>query len=215
MEIIFISATGTEIGKTYITSKYISSLRKRGKKIAALKPVITGLDLTDPENYKASDAAILLQALGEEITINNIKKISPFQFQLAASPYAAAIAEGEELDYQELLDFTENYIKQNQHLDYLIIEGVGGVLSPLNSKKHNLDFANDLAANLYLIAGNYLGTISHTLTALKSIEQYLEIKLEKVIINNYPDSDLEILAANSKEIELFSNRKLEVFNEVV
>jgi dethiobiotin synthetase len=164
MSAIFITATGTDIGKTFVARGLIRALRARGRAVAALKPVVSGFE---PAEAAGSDSGLLLAALGRPVTIEAIAQVSPWRFALPLAPDMAAAREGRRLDYAAVIDFCRTAIAENR--DALLIEGVGGVMSPVDHRHTVLDWMADLRLPLVLVAGSYLGTISHTLTALDTL----------------------------------------------
>ncbi len=161
MSAIFVTATGTDIGKTFVTRGLIHALRARGRGVAALKPVVSGFE---PAEAAGSDSGLLLAALGRPVSQETIAQISPWRFALPVAPDIAAAREGRRLDYEGMIEFCRTAIAQNR--DALLIEGVGGVMSPIDQAHTVLDWMAALRLPLILVAGSYLGTISHTLTAL-------------------------------------------------
>jgi dethiobiotin synthetase len=161
---IFITATGTEVGKTFVAASLIRHLRQMGRSVEAIKPVVSGFD---PEAAAASDPGILLQALGFPATLPNIERISPWRFRAAMSPDAAARLENGRIDVDEVVAFCRSAFERRQEI--LLIEGVGGVMVPLDDQRTVLDVMMALQLPLILVAGSYLGTISHTLTALDAL----------------------------------------------
>ena len=163
MTTIFITSSGTDIGKTYVSALLIRQLRARGFPIRAIKPVVSGLDET---TFPTSDPAAILAALGEPVEYENAEDISRWRFTAALSPDMAAAREGAEIDFAELV----NHCKARQALhDPLLIEGVGGLMVPLDATHTVLDWMlalNGPAFAPLLVVGSYLGTISHTLTTL-------------------------------------------------
>jgi dethiobiotin synthetase len=161
MTAIFVTSSGTDIGKTYVSALLIRQLRARGLPIRAIKPIVSGLD---EATFAASDPAALLAALGEPVEYENAEEISRWRFSAALSPDMAAAREGAEIDFAELV----NHCKARMALhDPLLIEGVGGLMVPLDATHTVLDWmlALENIAPL-LVVGSYLGTISHTLTTL-------------------------------------------------
>jgi dethiobiotin synthetase len=163
MEKFFITSIGTGIGKTLVTTTMCRQLRASGKKVIALKPVISGYDSTD----KGSDSALILQSLGLEFTPKNIEKISPFRFAAPLSPDMAAAREGRGIGFNEVVSYCKAY--EQAEADMLLAEGVGGVMVPLNKDYTVLDWMEALGWKIILISGSYLGAISHTLTACESL----------------------------------------------
>jgi dethiobiotin synthetase len=161
---IFITGTGTEVGKTFVAASLIGHLRQMGRSVEVIKPVVSGFD---PDHAAASDPGILLEALGFPATLVNIERISPWRFGAAMSPDAAARLEDRRIDVDEVVAFCQSAIKQRQEI--LLIEGVGGIMVPLDEQRTILDVMMALQLPLILVAGSYLGTISHTLTALDAL----------------------------------------------
>jgi dethiobiotin synthetase len=161
MSAVFVTATGTDIGKTFVARGLIRALRARGRDVAALKPIMSGFE---PAEAAGSDSGLLLTALGRDATLAAIAEISPWRFAAPLAPDMAAAREGRALDYPALIDFCRRAVTANR--DALLIEGVGGIMSPLDREHTMLDWLGVLELPLILVAGSYLGTISHTLTAL-------------------------------------------------
>jgi dethiobiotin synthetase len=158
----FITSTGTGIGKTYVTTALIRLARSKNMKVAAFKPVISGFD---KQEIAASDTGEILAALGEAPTDEALAKISPWRFKAPVAPNMAARAEGRTLDCDALFSFSRNVLREDA--DVTLIEGVGGVMVPLDDEKTVLDWIVAAGAPIVLVVGDYLGTISHTLTAVE------------------------------------------------
>jgi len=166
MSVYFVTATGTEIGKTFVTAGLIRHLRARGERVAALKPLVSGYD---DAAAAASDPGVLLDALGEAVTPETVARIAPWRFAAALSPDMAASREGRAVDFAALTVFCREAALA--HRGTLLIEGVGGIMVPLDDRHTVLDWAAAMALPLIVVTGSYLGTLSHTLTALRVIAQ--------------------------------------------
>jgi dethiobiotin synthetase len=166
MTAIFVTATGTDIGKTFVSVGLIRELRRRGRAVAALKPIASGFE---EWSAPASDPARLLAALGVPASAAAIARIAPFRYRAPLSPDMAAAREGREVDFDALVAFCRKEIGSRS--DVLLIEGIGGVMVPLDAEHTVLDWMAALDLPVLLVAGSYLGTISHTLTALASLQQ--------------------------------------------
>jgi dethiobiotin synthetase len=158
----FITSTGTGIGKTYVTTALIRLARSKNMKVAAFKPVISGFDKRE---IASSDTGEILAALGEAPTDEAVAKISPWRFAAPLAPNMAARAEGQMLDCEALFYFSRKVLQEEA--DVTLIEGVGGVMVPLDDEKTVLDWIIAAGAPVVLAVGDYLGTISHTLTAFE------------------------------------------------
>lgn len=175
---IFITATGTDIGKTYVTCKLIHELRAKGFRVMAIKPVISGF--SDGEE---NDSTLILKAMEQAPTAENIAEISPWRFGAPLSPHDAARLEEKEIIFDELTAFCRD--KKWQDYDYLLIEGVGGVMVPLNNQHTVRDWIGALDCQTFMVAGPYLGTLSHSFTAIESLKG----KVSALIISQ-KDSDI-------------------------
>lgn len=166
MAAYFVTSTGTDIGKTFVTAALIRYLRESNQPVAALKPVVSGYDSSVADT---SDPAVLLTALGRPVTAHEVDRIAPWRFRAPLSPDLAAAREGRRIDFDELVKFTRAAI--DAATGPLFIEGVGGIMVPLDGRRTVLDWMSELNIPLLLVVGGYLGTISHTLTALDVLAQ--------------------------------------------
>lgn len=165
MPAIFVTATGTDVGKTFVTAALIRHFRNAGRVVEAIKPVASGFD---PSAIQTSDPGLLLGALERPVTLEEIDRICPWRFAAPLSPDLAAAREGRALEFNALLDFSRRAAATR---NVMLIEGIGGIMVPLDDKHTVLDWMKALRIPVLLIAGSYLGTISHTLTALHVLAQ--------------------------------------------
>ena len=184
MTAFFITATGTDIGKTFVTAGLVKILRQRGQSVAALKPVASGYNKDDAAH---SDAGILLASQGRDVTEENIAEICPWRFTAALSPDMAAAREGRTVNYAALAEFTAAAVARAPGV--LLIEGIGGVMVPLDSKHTTLDWMAEAKLPLILVTGTYLGTISHTLTAVEAVTRR-SLRLAALVVNESPGSSV-------------------------
>lgn len=191
--IIFIGATGTDIGKTHVTLMLLRQLHDQGYGVRAVKPVISGFEM---QARTGSDSGLLLQAMGIDVTPENIKTISPWRFRPALPPHLAAEQAGRPIRLDNIVDFCRKQAQRKQDradLDFLLVEGVGGIMTPLNYDYTTLDLMARLECHCLLVTGSSLGTLSHTLSAISCIHQR-KIILDGLIISesleNYADFDM-------------------------
>jgi len=161
MAAYFVTSTGTDIGKTFVIVGLIGYLREAGQAVQAIKPVVSGYD---PSVVDTSDPAVLLAALGLEVSADQIDRIAPWRFRAPLAPDIAAAREGRSINFEELVTFSRQAVRATSGM--LFIEGVGGIMVPLDAEHTVLDWMAALNNPLLLVVGGYLGTISHTLTAL-------------------------------------------------
>jgi dethiobiotin synthetase len=163
---IFVTASGADVGKTFVTAGLIRLLRDQGATVDALKPIVTGYD---PSVVETSDPAVLLKALGRPVSAEEIERISPWRFRAPSSPDIAAARENRNLDFSSLATFSQRAVDRARGV--LFIEGIGGIMVPLDAHRTVLDWMTTLRVPVLLVVGSYLGTISHTLTALHVLAQ--------------------------------------------
>lgn len=186
MTAIFITATGTDVGKTYVAASLIGHFRQMGRRVEAIKPVVSGFD---PARAEASDPAVLLRALGIGVSPDSIERISPWRFRAPLSPDMAARREGRSINVDDVIAYCQSALEQRR--DMLLIEGVGGIMVPLDGERTILDVMMALQLPLILVAGSYLGTISHTLTALDSLYRR-DLNVLAVIVSETPGSTVTL-----------------------
>jgi dethiobiotin synthetase len=182
----FVTATGTGIGKTLVTAALLAELRAAGRRARALKPVLSGFP--DPAG-EPSDAEILLRAQGIDPTPDEVERIAPWRFRAPLSPDMAAAREGRRLDFERLVEFTR--AAQREADGWLLVEGVGGVCVPLDARHTVLDWIAASGLPALLVAGSYLGTLSHTLTAAASLRGR-GVRLAGLVLCESPESPVPL-----------------------
>jgi len=183
---IFITATGADVGKTFVVAALIRHFRQMGRAVEAIKPVVSGYDVAQAG---ASDPGILIAALGLPFSPETIERISPWRFRAALAPDLAAKREGRNIDVDAVVAYCRDAIARRR--DILLIEGVGGIMVPLDDRRTILDVMMSLRLPLILVTGSYQGTISHTLTALDSLFRR-DMKLLATIVSETPGSPLPL-----------------------
>lgn len=159
---IFITGTDTGIGKTVLTALLLAELRRRGISAAPMKPVQTGCSPANP----APDLDYALAMARMAVSKEHYASMSPYRFEPACSPHLAAEMAGVEIDITKMViaarTLTADY-------DFLIAEGAGGIMVPLNQKETMLDLMQALKLPVLLAARPGLGTINHTLLSIRTL----------------------------------------------
>lgn len=182
MPAVFVTATGTDIGKTFVTAGLAQSLRQRGRRISVFKPVCSGFD---PHNAAASDPALLLRAIDQEPSLAAIEAIAPWRFAAPLSPDMAAAREGRVIDFASLRTFCKNAIETAE--DVALIEGIGGLMVPLTAHQTVADLIAALSIPALVVTGTYVGSLSHTLTTLE-VMRVRGIPRAGLVVNETPGS---------------------------
>jgi dethiobiotin synthetase len=183
---LFITATGTDIGKTFVTAGLIRALRTRKIGVSALKPIVSGFDEAHPEG---SDPALLLAALDQSLNLAALDAMSPWRFKAPLSPDMAARKEARHIDFEKVKAYCESRIAENN--DLVIIEGVGGIMVPLNERFTILDLMLHLSVPVILVSGTYLGAISHLLSALDVLKKH-DLPPFVIVINESENSQVTV-----------------------
>jgi dethiobiotin synthetase len=185
---VFVTGTGTEVGKTVVAAVIARTLAEEGKRVAVFKPAVTGL-----EEEGETDHALLRRASGSS---QSDEEIAPYRYQPPASPHLAAALAGEEIDPGRLRQAASEAATE---ADAIVCEGVGGLLVPLSPTYLVRDLAADLGYPLVIVASPGLGTINHTLLTLESARA-AGLEVAAVALNSWPEHPTEIEADNRKTI---------------
>lgn len=163
MRAVFVAGAHTDVGKTWVCCALLKAARARGCSVDALKPVVSGYL---PSTATDTDPGRLLAALGRDLSVEALEAMSPLRFEAALSPPMAARLEGVTLTLADLLAVCRPVLAA-QTADLLLVEGAGGVMSPMAQDATGLDLQLALGLPTILVGGSYLGGVSHTLTALE------------------------------------------------
>lgn len=189
MTAIFVTGSGTGIGKTFVCEVLIRQWREEGHDVAAIKPVITGFD---PAKLRETDTGRLLVALDRELTADNVNLMSPCRYAAPLSPDMAAAREGRTVPFNEMVEYCRAVIEDaNAAGGTVLIEGVGGVMVPLDAHHTVLDLIAALDIPSILVGGSYLGSLSHTLTAYAALHAR-NLAVDGIIVSETPDSEVPL-----------------------
>ncbi len=190
---LFVTGTGTEVGKTVVAAAIARTLAAEGKRVAVFKPAVTGL-----EEEGETDHALLRRASGSS---QSDEEIAPYRYAPPASPHLAAALAGEEIDPEQLRQAARDAA---ENADMLVCEGVGGLLVPLSPTYLVRDLAADLGYPLVIVAAPGLGTINHTLLTIESARA-AGLEVAAVVLNPWPEEPTEIEQSNRETIATLGN----------
>lgn len=160
----FVTATGTDIGKTYVSARLIEAWRNRGIAAEATKPLMSGFA---EEALEQSDAGRLLVAMGRQVTPASVAEVCLHRLTPPLAPNVAMRQAGVAQNYNEIRGFVTRRL--SMEADVHLVEGAGGVMSPLTDETLQIDLMADLQLKVILVTAPYLGSISHTLTAIDAL----------------------------------------------
>jgi dethiobiotin synthetase len=189
---LFFAGTDTDVGKTYTAALVAAWLHNSGKRVGVYKPVASGCISRDGE-LVAEDAVALWEAAGSPRTL---AEVCPQRFAAPLAPPEAAAAEAKTVDASLLRTGAEPWIKD---CDVLIIEGAGGLFSPLADGVLNIDLAKQLGATLVVVAANRLGVI-HQVLATCGAAEHAGLKPRALFLCNPQDNPDDSASSNPRQI---------------
>lgn len=204
---LFITGTNTAVGKTYVSSLIARALRREGYRVGVYKPAASGCR-REGHVLVADDALELWNAAGRP---GELERVCPQCFEMMLAPHLAAIDQGQAID-PGLLRSGIDYWRERS--DIVIVEGAGGLMSPLGDDEYNADLAHDLGYPLVIVTRNALGTIHETLTTLISAASYGEGLEVAGLVLNSPQGNRDDSSTNSNRAELEARAVAPVLAEV-
>jgi dethiobiotin synthetase len=207
---VFVTGTGTEVGKTVVAAALARTLAASGTRVAVFKPAVTGL-----EEAGERDHELLRRAAGSP---QRDDEIAPYRYGPPASPHLAAAMAGEEIEPARLL---EAACTAAASADVLVCEGVGGLLVPLAGRAGApsgdrlaepylvRDLARDLGYPLAIAASPGLGTINHTLLTIEAARA-VGLEVATVVLTPWPAEPSEIERSNRETIAALGGVEVQV-----
>jgi dethiobiotin synthetase len=186
MAAFFVTGAGTDIGKTWATACLLGHWRLAGLQPEAVKPVATGYDPARPQD---SDAAALLAALGRPVAASTVEAMTPIRFRAPLSPDQAARREGGWISARSAAAACGAALASAR--GPVLVEGAGGVMTPLNDRETMLDLILALGLPSIFLAGSHLGAISHALTGLAAMRAG-GAAVALVLVNETPNSTVDL-----------------------
>ena len=175
----FITGTDTDVGKTYITAGLAVSFRKMGIDVGVMKPFAAGN--AQKKGFKSEDIEILSRAA----QVNDPEElINPQFFPIPASPYTA----WKNLKTKpKISTILSSFKKLSKLHDVLLVEGMGGVMTPILKNYHVTHLIKDMNIPIIIVTRSRIGTVNHTMMTVKMCNEF-KIPIKGIIINNF-DSD--------------------------
>jgi dethiobiotin synthetase len=210
---LFVTGTGTGVGKTIVSAALLAAMRAAGEPVCAYKPVVTGL--ADAPGEWPPDHELLAAAAGMDPA-----EVAPLRFEPAVSPHLAAALTGEEIDARELVeraraagamasDHGAHSESSPARAPLLIVEGVGGLLTPLTHDFTVRDLAVELGLPLLIAAPPGLGTINHTLLTIEAARA-AGLSVAAVVLTPWPAEPSEMERSNRETIALLGEIEVTV-----
>lgn len=180
---IFITATGTDVGKTYVSGLLTKQLRESGINCGYYKPVLSGA-IVENDKIIAGDAEHVTKTAG--LGGNSIERVS-YIFKPAVSPHLASEIEGRPINLNKIVEDFKNAAAKH---DFTVVEGAGGIICPLNLEENLFiyDIPKTLGLDVIVVADGGLGTINNTFLTVDFIKR-LGLNIKGIILNNFDAED--------------------------
>lgn len=194
---LFVVGTDTGIGKTYCAALIAQALRRTGRKVGVYKPAASGCR-KEGKTLVSDDALALWEAAGRPLRLADV---CPQRLLAPLAPHLAARAEGKEINRRKLRTGLEVWCDNS---DIVIVEGAGGLMSPLGDDEYVLDLAVEFGFPLVVVTANRLGTINQTLLTLIAAATHADaIPIAGLIVNHPlpPTGDDPSTASNVAELQ--------------
>ncbi len=194
----FITGTGTDVGKTIVTAGLVRFFQRCGLEPLAVKPVQSGAVADGSGGYDSPDGQVYRIAGGRWDPVQQCPNI----LREACSPHLAATMEGQVLDTASIA----RQVRELESEGFLLVEGAGGVMVPLNTHETMLDLMKELGYPVILVSANMLGTINHTLLSVEALKQAGLTVGGIITTEPSPEEDVAGMHRDNIEtIESFSN----------
>jgi dethiobiotin synthetase len=191
---LLVTGTDTGVGKTVLSASLLAAMKNEGERVAAYKPVVTGLE-DRPEIAARGEWPPDHELLGAAAGMNP-EEVAPLRYGPAVSPHLAAALAGEHVDPSRLLARAR---AAAAGVDTLIVEGVGGLLTPLAEDYTVCDFAAELGLPAVIAARPGLGTINHTLLTLR-MARAAGLDVLAVVLTPWPSEPTTLERSNRETI---------------
>jgi len=178
---LFVAGTNTDAGKTYVSALIAKQLHSSGYRVGVYKPVASGCIWEDSE-LVSEDAAQLWHAAGKPL---NLDDVCPQRFQAPITPHLSAITEGKTLDRERVRTGLSVWVDQ---CDIVIVEGAGGLMSPLNENEYFGDLALEMGYPVIVVTPNSIGAINQTMQTLVAAENFGDgLIVAGIVLNDVQD----------------------------
>lgn len=204
MSSLFVTGTGTGIGKTVVTAGLVRLLRQAGRRAVPMKPFQTGCTRA-AEGLVPPDLVFALEISGYTPAADEHPLLCPFAYEPACSPHLAARLAGEEPDVQRVADAAARLLTRHE---IVIAEGAGGLLVPVNSRQTMADVARRLDWPVLVVARAGLGTINETLLTLEALRRRRLTCLGVVLVETAPAGEDAIRRDNPAAIAAFGRTQI-------
>ncbi len=189
---VFVTGSDTGVGKTVIAGAIAAAIKAHGLNVGVMKPVASGAEEIDGK--LVSEDTVYLKKIIDNADDDDL--VNPIRFKPPIAPTIAASKTGVQIDIDKILKAYETLT--NRH-DFVVVEGVGGLMVPIDDTLFVADLACKMDLPLVIVSKDYLGTINHTLLTVEYARSR-NLRIKGIIINMLKGDDDSV-----REIEKYSS----------
>ena len=193
MKSLFVTGTGTNVGKTCVTAGIVKNLLDMGINVGVMKPFASGYKKNS--NSLSQDVEILMKYSNSH---DPIDLVNPYFFEIPTSPYAAAKTLAQKISLQKITDAYDKLLSSH---DLVIVEGIGGLMTPITQNYFVSNLISELDIDTIIVIGSKLGTVNHTMLTYEHCKQ-MHLKLKGFVINQTEPSGYELSNLKQQIMEL-------------
>ena len=193
MKSLFVTGNDTDIGKTCVTASIVKKLRDMDIDVGIMKPFASGYKKNS--NSLSQDVEILMKYSG---TRDPIDLVNPYFFEIPTSPYAAAKTLAQKISLQKITDAYDKLLSSH---DLVIVEGIGGLMTPITQNYFVSNLISELDIDTIIVIGSKLGTVNHTMLTYEHCKQ-MHLKLKGFVINQTEPNGYELSNLKQQIMEL-------------
>jgi dethiobiotin synthetase len=183
MTSLFVTGTDTDVGKTCITASIVSYLSKMNVNVGVMKPFASGYKAT--VDSISDDVKILMKYSGVD---DPVDLVNPYFFEIPTSPYDACKQLNLEIEISKVID---SYKQLASIHDIVIVEGIGGIMTPISKNYFVSDLISDLQLSSIIVTGSKIGTVNHLLLTYEHAQQK-NLKLKGFVVNQNISTGYEL-----------------------
>ena len=196
MKSLFVTGTDTDVGKTCVTASIVNYLSKMNVNVGVMKPFASGYK--ENADSVSEDVEILMKYsnVNDPVTL-----VNPYYFEIPTSPYDACKQLNLEIDMSKVID---SYNKLSSIHDLVIVEGIGGLMTPITKNYFVSDLISDLHLNSIIVTGSKIGSVNHTMSNLRHQIHDLTGQTIHGTIPHYDSFNIQTYIENFSHIVDFS-----------
>ncbi len=193
MKSLFVTGNDTDIGKTCVTASIVKKLRDMDIDVGIMKPFASGYKKNS--NSLSQDVEILMKYSDSH---DPIDLVNPYFFEIPTSPYAAAKTLAQKISLQKITDAYDKLLSSH---DLVIVEGIGGLMTPITQNYFVSNLISELDIDTIIVIGSKLGTVNHTMLTYEHCKQ-MHLKLKGFVINQTEPNGYELSNLKQQIMEL-------------